>query len=240
MINKFKSWLSKERIGRTEINTSQDWLPTNGLLLTYWIIQGSLLCLVALSIIKLGWTVPITKDNNLLNSDYVQTPLWCAEDMIEFFKPNGTILDPCRGENKVFHNLLQCDFNEIKENSNFFDNHNHYNWIIGNPPYSIFNKWINHSYNIADNIVYLLPTFKVFNALSLMRLYLTKGHIKHIRLYDTKNNIDWARSRPICAVHFKPNYFGDTSYSTLKLWLVRRFNQQHKRQTLRRFVFFYS
>ena len=54
MINKFKSWLSKERMGRTEINTSQDWLPTNGLLLTYWIIQGSLLCLVAISIIKLG------------------------------------------------------------------------------------------------------------------------------------------------------------------------------------------
>lgn len=152
----------------------------------------------------------------LLDSDYVQTPKWCAEDMVNYFNPTGKILDPCRGENKVFHNILNCDYAEIKEGIDFFNINNHYDWIIGNPPYSIFNKWIKHSYKISNNIVYLLPTFKVFNALSLMRLYLTEGHVKHIRLYDTGNNIEWARSRPICAVHFQPNYFGETSYSYFK------------------------
>jgi hypothetical protein len=133
--------------------------------------------------------------------------------MVSYFNPTGEILDPCRGENKVFHNILNCDWAEITEDVDFFKVKKNYDWIIGNPPYSIFNKWIKHSYNIADNIVYLLPTFKVYNALSLMRLYFDRGHIKHIRFYDTGNDIDWSRSRPICGVHFQVGYFGDTSYS---------------------------
>lgn len=153
------------------------------------------------------------KKYKLLESDYVQTPQWCAVDMIKFFNPTGKILDPCRGENKVFWKILKCDWNEITEDSDFFDNHNHYNWIIGNPPYSIFNVWIRHSYKLADNIVYLLPTFKVFNALSLMRLYRDVGGIKHIRVYDVGKQIEWSRSRPIVACLFQKKYIGSTDWS---------------------------
>lgn len=136
--------------------------------------------------------------------------------MITYFNPSGKILDPCRGENKVFWNILNCDWCEITQGKDFFACNQKYDWIIGNPPYSIFNPWIKHSYEIADNIVYLLPTFKVHNALSLMRLYRDKGHIKHIRMYDTGKDIPWSRSRPICAVWFKKDYFGDTSYTYYK------------------------
>ena len=156
------------------------------------------------------------RHSELCNSDYVQTPTWCASDMISFFNPTGRILDPCRGVNKVFSDMVSCDFAEIEEGIDFFDIKQHYDWIIGNPPYSIFGKWIKHSYKIGNNIVYLLPTFKVYNALSLMRLYFAKGHVRHIRMYDTGQNINWARSRPICAVHFQVGYFGDTSYSQYK------------------------
>lgn len=150
----------------------------------------------------------------LLKSDYVQTPIWCAEDMINYFKPNGKILDPCRGKNKVFYNLLNNpDWCEIEENVDFFDNKDNYDFIIGNPPYSIFNKWLRHSYKIGRNIIYLLPTFKVWNPLSLARLYRDSGGIKHIRLYDTGKRIEWSRSRPITAVWFQVGYKGDTSYS---------------------------
>lgn len=149
----------------------------------------------------------------LLKSDYVKTPKWCAEDMIGWFNPVGKVLDPCRGENKVFWNILKCDWNEITEGSDFFENDNRYDWIIGNPPYSIFNKWLRHSYKIGKNIVYLLPTFKVWNPLSLARLYRDSGGIKHIRLYDAGKRIEWSRSRPITAVHFQVGYKGDTSYS---------------------------
>lgn len=154
------------------------------------------------------------KNYELLESDYVRTPEWCAKDMIGYFKPSGKILDPCRGENKVFYNLLpNIDWCEITDGVDFFENKNSYDWVIGNPPYSIFNIWIKHSYEIGDNILYLLPTFKIFNALSLMRLYRDKGGIKHIRVYDTGKAIEWSRSRPIVACWFQKGYCGDTSYS---------------------------
>jgi hypothetical protein len=145
----------------------------------------------------------------LLKSDYVETPYWCAKDMIEFFKPKGIILDPCRGDNKIFYDILNdCDWCEIKEGKDFFEYR-----IIRNPPYSIFNRWIKHSYTIAKNIVYLLPTFKIYNPLSLMRLYRDRGGIVHLRFYDTGKDISWSRSRPIVASWFQKGYKGCTSYS---------------------------
>lgn len=126
--------------------------------------------------------------------------------MISWFKPSGLVLDPCRGENKVFYNnLSNADWCEIGEGKDFFEYDKKVDWIIGNPPYSIFSHWIKYSYTIAENIVYLLPTFKIFNALSLMRLYRDKGGIKHIRFYDTGKAIEWSRSRPIVACWFQKN-----------------------------------
>lgn len=155
------------------------------------------------------------KNNELVPSDYVLTPEWCAKDMIEYFSPSGQILDPCRGLNKVFYNNLPIDSNwcEIQEGKDFFEYNEKVDWIIGNPPYSIFNKWMQHSFEISDNIVYLVPTFKIFNALGLCRMYKENGWIKHIRFYDTGKEIEWSRSRPIVAVHFKKGYIGDTSWS---------------------------
>ena len=151
---------------------------------------------------------------SLVESDYVQTPEWCAKDMIDFYLPVGRILDPCQGENKVFCNLLKgCDWCEITEGIDFFENNTVYDWIIGNPPYSIFYDWMKHSYELAANIVYLLPSFKVFNALGLIRMYKEFGWIKHIRIYDVGKRIEWGRSRPIMATWFQKGYFGDTSWS---------------------------
>ncbi len=152
----------------------------------------------------------------LVESDYVLTPEWCAKDMIDFFNPQGLILDPCCGLNEVFINLLPSNsmYCEIQKGINFFDFNNKVDWIIGNPPYSIFKDWMIHSFEIADNIVYLLPMFKVFNALGLCRIYKQNGWIKHIRIYDTgRQGIEWSRSRPIAAVYFKKGYTGDTQWS---------------------------
>lgn len=152
---------------------------------------------------------------DLVSSDYVLTPEWCAIDIINWFKPDGKILDPCRGLNKVFYNNLpvNTDYCELQEGIDFFKYTKQVDWIISNPPYSVFNKWMKHSYEVAENIVYLVPTFKIFNALGLCRMYKKHGWIKHIRVYDTGNNIEWSRSRPIVAVHFQKNYQGDTSWS---------------------------
>lgn len=156
--------------------------------------------------------------NQTPQSDYVLTPEWCANDILKYFAPQGKILDPARGLNKVFHKLMpnDADWCEILEGKDFFAYTHKVDWIIGNPPYSIFAAWMKHTYTIAENIVYLLPTFKVFNALGLCRLYQEHGWIKHIRFYDVGNDIEWSRSRPIVAVHFQKNYSGATTWSFYK------------------------
>lgn len=148
-------------------------------------------------------------------SDYVLTPEWCAKDIVEFFIPTGKLLDPCRGLNKVFYNQMSQDAEwcEIQEGVDFFKYNKKVDWIISNPPYSIFYNWMKHSFDIAENIVYLLPTFKIFNSLGLCRMYMQNGWIKHMRFYDVGKEIEWSRSRPIVAAYFQKNYFGDTSWS---------------------------
>ena len=37
-------------------------------------------------------------------------------------------------------------------------------WIIGNPPYSVMNRWLDHSMKLADNIAYLIPIAKLFGS----------------------------------------------------------------------------
>lgn len=153
----------------------------------------------------------------LVESDYVLTPDWCAKDMISFFNPTGKILDPCKGLNGVFYENYPNDANkkwcEIQLGKDFFSYNQEVDWIISNPPYSIFHDWMEHSYEISENIVYLLPTFKVFNALGLVRMYKRNGWIKHIRVYDVGKDIEWSRSRPIVAAFFKRGYVGETSWS---------------------------
>lgn len=53
MTNKLKLWWNKERINRTEKDTSQDMFSTNGLLATYWIIMLSIIGLIIITAIYL-------------------------------------------------------------------------------------------------------------------------------------------------------------------------------------------
>jgi hypothetical protein len=53
--------------------------------------------------------------------DVVYTPDWVARDMVEFFKPSGRILEPCKGDG-VFLKYLppHAEWCEIQEGRDFF------------------------------------------------------------------------------------------------------------------------
>jgi len=147
-------------------------------------------------------------------SDNIATPDWCAKDMVDFFQPSGKVLDPCSG-NGVFLKYLPVNSYscEISQGKNFFDFQIKVDWVFGNPPYSIFRDWMKHSYEIADNIVYLIPSFLLFNPLSCLRMMRDNGLIKHMRNYDTGKKIEWSRSRQIMAIHIEKGYYGSTAWS---------------------------
>lgn len=109
---------------------------------------------------------------NETSADLVMTPLETAQEIIKHFQPSGTFLDPCSGNNTFIDAMLECAgarvhhaaWCEISRGIDFFGYKSRHDWIVSNPPYSILRPWLQHSYEVADNIVYLVqqprPDFK--------------------------------------------------------------------------------
>ena len=84
-------------------------------------------------------------------NDVVFTPLKLAKMMIELcdIQPTDKVLDPSKGKGVFYNNLPECNKSwcEITEGVDFFTltDCRHYDLIIGNPPYSMWNDWITHT-----------------------------------------------------------------------------------------------
>ena len=148
--------------------------------------------------------------------DIVYTPEWCAKDIIEFYKPYGSILDCASGKNKVFYNNYpkNCikDYCELELGKDFFEYDKKVDWIITNPPYSKFRQFFRKAFELADNIVWLVPTWKVFSAYGLQKeLIQWGGGINHIRWYGTGTVLGWSPlANGIGAIYFKKGHTNDT------------------------------
>ena len=114
--------------------------------------------------------------NNIINrkesNDRIYTPKNLAIDMIKYcdIKPTDNVLDPSFGGGVFYNNLPECnkDWCEIDKGRDFFEytKGKKYDLVIGNPPYSLWNKWIKQTIEITDKFCYV---FGVFN-LTIVRL----------------------------------------------------------------------
>lgn len=98
-------------------------------------------------------------------NDSIYTPLPLAQYVIGManIQPDETVLDPCRGGGVFYNNLPPCHkaYCEIGEGINFYDWKTPVDVIIGNPPYSQWNRWLEHTLKICRRFVY------IFSVLSL-------------------------------------------------------------------------
>lgn len=147
-------------------------------------------------------------------NDVVFTPAEWARDIVSFFKPSGLCLDPCRGGSAFYDELptpkLWC---EITDGVDFFDMHEKVDWIISNPPYSIFSKWLDHSLGLADHIVYLIPVNKLLSSLQKLHKVYSFGGIAHIRYYGTGRDAGFPFGFPVGAVYMKRGHGGPVEIS---------------------------
>jgi len=147
--------------------------------------------------------------------DVVYTPHWIASDMVSFFKPSGTILEPSKGTG-VFMKYLPPDAEwcEIREGKDFYAYGKQVDWIIGNPPYKQFFEFMDHSFDIAKDIVFLLPADKPFNVFSTVKMIHDKGGIVHARFYGDGRTVGFPEiHRPVTAFHFRTGYSGSMGFS---------------------------
>lgn len=101
--------------------------------------------------------------------DVVYTPDYVARDMVEFFKPTGSVLEPSCGNGAFLKYLPGAQWCEIEQGRDFYQWNTPVDWIIGNPPYSQYSQWLQHSMEIAENICYLLPCNKAFNSYAMIK-----------------------------------------------------------------------
>jgi len=108
-------------------------------------------------------------------NDKIYTPENLAIKIINHFDPRGSILEPCFGTGSFYNNFPNemKYFCEIDLGKDFFKFDKKVDWIITNPPFSQFRKFLQHSMKISNNIVFL----------SLINAFFMKA-----RLRDMKEN----------------------------------------------------
>ena len=149
-------------------------------------------------------------------SDVVYTPDWVARDMVDYFKPHGRILEPCAGDGVFLKYLPEgTEWCEIERGRDFFQWVEPVDWIVGNPPYDKFSKWLQHSFKVSNNVVYILPANKPFNSYLLIGLMQAWGEIVHMRHYGVARHIfgDIDLGFSVAAIHFQRNYHGGMTMS---------------------------
>jgi len=144
--------------------------------------------------------------------DVVFTPGPLAKMVVETFAPTGKCLDPCKGQGAFFKYLPSgSDWCEITEGRDFFDYHERVDWIISNPPHSIFNQWLSHSFEIAENVVYLVPFSKVFKSWGTLMTIQSFGGIVTIIGMASSRAAGFPFGYPLGIFHFQRDYKGPTS-----------------------------
>ena len=100
------------------------------------------------------------------SNDIIYTPRPVALKMIDMcdIKEGSTVLDPSRGGGIFYNNLpSKCvkDYCEITENKDFFEYNKNVDLIIGNPPYLLWDRWIEHTMKITNKFCYILGCFNL-------------------------------------------------------------------------------
>lgn len=141
------------------------------------------------------------------DKDTVFTPDDVARDVVAFFKPAGYVLEPAKGDGAFLKYLpVGTEWCEARDGRDFFAWNQHVDWIVSNPPYSRFADWLRHSFEVADNIVYLIPINKAFNSYQMLTEIHAYGGIPMIYVIGPGASLKFNIGYAIGAVHFKRGY----------------------------------
>ena len=149
-------------------------------------------------------------------SDSVMTLPNIAQLIIEKFKPYGLILEPCRGSGNIYNLLPEPkDWCEIMDGRDFMDYHKKVDWIITNPPYSIYDKFLSHCFDVADNVVLLVPIAKAFKSMKIEAMVDEYGGLKEIFLIGSGTKCGFAFGFPTGCLYYKRKYKGSIKRTIL-------------------------
>src|SRR3990167_195186 len=154
-------------------------------------------------------------------SDSVQTPKAVAKWVVEYFAPRGRILEPARGDGNFLCFLpRETEWCEIKSGRDFFQYDGHVDWILTNPPYSIYDLFLNKCFAVAENIVFVCPVAKALKSQKSDRILSNYGGIREIVLMGGGQSLGFAFGFLSGCIHFQREYHGPITLSRMYDWKV--------------------
>lgn len=146
----------------------------------------------------------------LNKNDIVITPAEIVDEILSYLDIKGFVLDPCAGEFAFYKKLPEPkDWCEIQKGKDFFDWEKKVDWIVSNPPYSNFNEFLDHSFDLSENVCFLVPFAKVFKSWGVIKRIKEYGGI--VKIWIAPASIcGFPFGFPVGAFHFKKNYSGLT------------------------------
>ena len=161
-------------------------------------------------------------------NDIIYTPDILAQNIVEYFAPqipkDAHILNPCAGQGAFvrafqYSGYLDIETCEILENKDFFDFNKEVDWIITNPPWSKTRNFLRHSYEIANNIVFLITYNHVLGMKARLRdMREANFNVKEFFGVNTPP-LPWPQSGfQLGVVHFQKNYEPPKEYNFTRIF----------------------
>lgn len=155
-------------------------------------------------------TVSNGKGQGYRTNDKITTPVNIAKQIISLLpiNPEDVLYDPFRGSGAFYNNYPEHNkkhYSEIDEGLDFFDFNNKVDWIISNPPYSLYTEVMRHSYELAENIVYLIPLSKLVSSMGRIRELKRYGGIKKLWILPA-SKCGFPFGFPACVVWIQKGY----------------------------------
>lgn len=148
-------------------------------------------------------------------NDVVFTPDWLAKQICEMFKISGDVLEPCKGEGAFLKYLpSNTEWCEIADGKNFYDYTKKVDWIVTNPPYSDYNRFLEHAFSLADNIVLLVPVAKMFKSMGTLSAIFDYGGFVSIHTLPA-SKAGFPFGFPCAVYYLKRGYKGQTTIEML-------------------------
>jgi hypothetical protein len=154
---------------------------------------------------------------NLLRprADNVTTRPAFAKLIVDYFKPSGFCLDPCRGDGAFFDALPEPrDWCEIRAGRDFLKFKRKVDWIITNPPWSgrAYGPIARHAFELAENVVFLVRLQNGLSTYARHLDFLKHGHgLKEIVLVDWRDAGFPTEGFALAVLHWQRGYRGGTA-----------------------------
>lgn len=82
-------------------------------------------------------------------------------------------------------------------------------WIITNPPYSIYDHFLKHAFEVADNVVFFVPIAKAFKSNKVQRMVIEYGGLKELVYMGGGQKHGFAFGFPVGCLHYQRSFVGD-------------------------------